>query len=152
MESLLAWGKSVFAPEPPEPEPEPLPYMKLVLAFMCTMFLFLQWLETRQLHQLKKREPPMELRSVISAKEFKAARAYGLDKWYFRFFQSTVDAAESVAFLALGGLAALWASSSEWAARLPFLRHVGDEETQTSVVFTLAFALASIAMQQPFVR
>jgi STE24 endopeptidase len=125
----------------------PPSYLKGVLGFIVTMWLFQSWLETRQLRELKRKEPPKELNKVVSAKEFKATRSYGLDKWYFGFLQSCVTTAESVAFLAYGGLSATWSLSSDLSLKLPF---DWDQEIQTSIIFTVVSSLATTLLQQPF--
>ena len=122
-------------------------YLKGVLGFIVTMWLFQSYLETRQLRQLQKKDPPKELKKVVSAKEFKATRAYGLDKWYFGFLQSCVTTAESVAFLAYGGLSYLWALSGDLSLKLPFS---WDQEIQTSIIFTVVYSLATTLLQQPW--
>ena len=123
------------------------PYLKGVLSFIVMMWLFQSWLETRQLKQLQKKKPPKEMSNMVDDKEFRATRSYGLDKWYFGFLQSTVTTAESIAFLAWGGLSALWTFSSDLSLKLPFS---WDQEIQTSVIFAVVYALATTLLQQPF--
>ena len=58
-----------------------------------------------------------------------------------------VDTAESVAFLALGGLSILWNYSSELSSKL----EIGlDSEIQTSIVFTLVYVMTTTVLDQPF--
>ena len=126
---------------------ESLSYLQCVLAFIVTMFVFEAWVETRQLRELKKRNARQELSSFVTKKEFKAARAYGLDRWYFSFLRDAFAVAESVAFLSYGGLAGLWHLSGDLNSSLPF---TWDEEIQTSCIFLFVYSVATTVMQQPF--
>ena len=139
--------KMFMSPPPPPPPENDFPYLKGILGFIVLMFLVNSWLELRQLKQLIKKRPPKEMEALVGSDEFKATRAYGLDKWYFGFLSSTVDTAESVAFLALGGLHSLWTYSTDLNEKLPFS---WDHEIQSSILFTLVYALATTITSQPF--
>ena len=88
--------KMFMSPPPPPPPENDFPYLKGILGFIVLMFLVNSWLELRQLKQLIKKRPPKEMEALVGSDEFKATRAYGLDKWYFGFLSESY--ARSLAF------------------------------------------------------
>ncbi|KAM7260763.1 hypothetical protein ACFE04_026238 [Oxalis oulophora] len=111
------------------------------------MYIFETYLDTRQHAALKLSTLPKTLQGVISPEKFEKARAYSLDRSYFRFVQEFVTVFMNIAILYFGILPWFWKKSGSF---LVFVGLNAENEILHTLAFLAGLMISSQITDLPF--
>ncbi|KAK9722805.1 zinc metalloprotease [Basidiobolus ranarum] len=117
-------------------------YKEYVLGLSYASYIFITYLNYRQLRKLQYEEQPKILTKLITSEEFNRINAYGIDKSKFLFLGDALSQLQNTAVIYFNLLAWLWNLAGRWLTLAGYSS--GSEIAQSVIFFILISSISSI--------
>jgi len=122
-----------------------LSYQEFIIYSTAVLWIFLRWLDVRQLGRLSNTKRPKHLEKMVEEDAFKSSQEYGAAKLYFSMFRSMVETPKDMYLL--------FNSTMIWTVALDLAKKIGSEKHEiliTSLIFIYLNSLIDLAVGIPF--